>query len=136
MPFAILISIHAPTKGATPPSCSIKYSISISIHAPTKGATRQNRLYCKWVYYFNPRSHEGSDNSTYESYNSLHISIHAPTKGATTVSDCAIRIGKFQSTLPRRERLFCISFLPFIICISIHAPTKGATDIVLLLCHI
>ena len=35
------------------------------------------------VMYFNPRSHEGSDNITWDSHGLLCISIHAPTKGAT-----------------------------------------------------
>ena len=56
-----LISIHAPTKGATCDTDSIKCTQNISIHAPTKGAT------------FTKVS---------DRYPTL-ISIHAPTKGAT-----------------------------------------------------
>ena len=58
--------------------------------------------------YFNPRSREGSDDST-DSNDILHfvISIHAPAKGATKDM---------------------ISFSKSII-ISIHAPAKGATSL-------
>ena len=34
---------------------------NISIHAPTRGATGTDKLCHKISYYFNPRSHEGSD---------------------------------------------------------------------------
>ena len=55
------------------------------------------------------------------------ISIHAPTKGATNnVSDEIDQI-IFQSTLPRRERLFRLVNFFLDRIISIHAPTKGAT---------
>ena len=33
----------------------------------------------------------------------------------------------FQSTLPRRERLFCVFLVKITFMISIHTPTKGAT---------
>ena len=35
-----LISIHAPTRGATCTDHEIKEDITISIHAPTRGATK------------------------------------------------------------------------------------------------
>ena len=101
-----LISIHAPTRGATTVTCSVQCS----------------------VYNFNPRSHERSDFKGYEfSANSYSISIHAPTRGATIPlqSISAITLisihaptrgatlksqrkssisQRFQSTLPREER--------------------------------
>ena len=54
---------------------------------------------------FNPRSHEGSDNSGWSSFPFRYISIHAPTRGATFF----LEYGQdpyyvFQSTLPRGER--------------------------------
>ena len=56
------ISIHAPTKGATPNASAIcRISFSISIHAPTKGATFRAWKFFQDHEYFNPRSHEGSD---------------------------------------------------------------------------
>ena len=54
----------------------------ISIHTPTKGAT---------------------ENIT-TSAGGAGISIHTPTKGATGKNDNRNRTGKFQSTLPQRER--------------------------------
>ena len=101
------ISIHAPTKGATPLFCAINYwygvfqsthprrvrhwvpgkfmlTISISIHAPTKGATYHHYCQVECEHYFNPRTHEGCDG-----YAALDTRFP----------------GTFQSTHPRRVRL-------------------------------
>ena len=80
----IAISIHAPTKGATVCKYRLLLCCLISIHAPTKGATLYAPSISYRRLYFNPRSHEGSD----------FIAVYL-----------AESITKFQSTLPRRERL-------------------------------
>ena len=101
------ISIHAPTRGATR---MIKIVGFIPIFQSTlpreeRLSTASARLLLST--YFNPRSHERSDNNR-----TAHIN----------------RSIRFQSTLPREERLsyglhfFCASK------ISIHAPTRGATS--------
>ena len=77
-----LISIHAPTRGATGDRQQHRQRHLISIHAPTRGATLPLRVDLR-ARYFNPRSHEGSD-SKYLIYDN----------GAS----------QFQSTLPRGER--------------------------------
>ena len=77
------ISIHAPTRGATMLSVFRSKAFGISIHAPTRGATVRVR----WIYC------------------SKCISIHAPTRGATFLpvkKEAVQRV--FQSTLPRGER--------------------------------
>ena len=56
-----LISIHAPTRGATLNVPVSVYLITISIHAPTRGATPRLLLRSDLKGDFNPRSHEGSD---------------------------------------------------------------------------
>ena len=80
----------------------IKLSI-ISIHAPTRGAT-DSRICVIDCVHFNPRSHKGSDvmNPAYDVL--TVISIHAPTRGATQVSTISHRTERFQSTLPQGER--------------------------------
>ena len=124
-----IISIHAPTKGATENQITICVVYVISIHAPTKGAT----------------------DLVIDNLSGWLISIHAPTKGATPLHYVELNNFEFQSTLPRRERpkeaariwlkVIFQSTLPrrerhktieekiFEDDISIHAPTKGATDI-------
>ena len=78
----LVISIHAPTRGATYISKKVGYGIAISIHAPTRGATKCGKIRgCTMGFQstlprgerplsrqlhpcprdFNPRSHEGSD---------------------------------------------------------------------------
>ena len=77
---------------------------------------------------FNPRSREGSDELPGKMrIGSLRISIHAPAKGATDSAHNLRFIHVFQSTLPRRERLFESYGICFRVDISIHAPAKGAT---------
>ena len=102
-----MISIRAPTKGATYEKIVKSFITKISIHAPTKGATSQALfLGCHW-----------------------EISIHAPTKGATFFFIVFIKFLLFQSTLPRRERRYTLAVDRRFKRISIHAPTKGATQI-------
>ena len=100
-----LISIHAPTRGATTISTDMKEDFVISIHAPTRGATQGvslfspsgdfnprshkgsdigNRCHLHDIVYFNPRSHKGSDGDKLNNNADNLISIHAPTRGATT----------------------------------------------------
>ena len=103
------ISIHAPTRGATHSNGVALSHIPISIHAPTRGATFRSSSQALPAFYFNPRSHEGSDSGR-----QLHRAI------------CT----EFQSTLPRGERRN--EFFQFVnsSVISIHAPTRGATALV------
>ena len=125
-----VISIHAPTRGATERGRRYFRTTIISIHAPTRGATpcRQKKSSMQIfqstlprgerpsaerlggvLWDFNPRSHEGSD-LLWSGYRTKlrDISIHAPTRGATPTG----------INLDRRCR------------ISIHAPTRGATRLV------
>ena len=74
----VLISIHAPVKGATNKRAYSRSYGAISIHAPVKGATIGQRL----------RSP------------GLDISIHAPVKGATSMAEHRSGQQLFQSTLP------------------------------------
>ena len=78
-----IISIHAPTRGATVSKSTLSKTVKISIHAPTRGAT----LLCSSPHlsndYFNPRSYKRSDFG-YTHYNNYYLS--------------------FQSTLLQEER--------------------------------
>ncbi len=145
----------------------------ISIHAPTRGATRRTHLQACNGANFNPRPHEGCDvtdyskavaNSGFQSTHprgvrqftarprnaALNISIHAPTRGATRPSQRIDGNVKFQSTHPRGVRPCpCFSAwhpslfqsthprgvrpqrtwaFTWVAVISIHAPTRGATN--------
>ena len=60
---ALLISIHAPVKGATTAAASgMGQTVRISIHAPVKGATIHLRqMRGTLTAHFNPRTREGCD---------------------------------------------------------------------------
>ena len=101
----LVISIHAPVKGATRADRDICLIPRISIHAPVKGATSIRQLAVCLELDFNPRSREGSDIVQRVRAVQCIISIHAPVKGATEPKSQFTRISN----------------------ISIHAPVKGAT---------
>ena len=109
-------------------SCHLQKFSVISIHAPTRGATDTPYSFSAPFTNFNPRSHERSDNDIAAIKSMESISIHAPTRGATNnngIVDNAELV--FQSTLPREERLGLLLTIPCLVTISIHAPTRGAT---------
>ena len=78
-----MISIHAPTNGATNKYTTITRAECISIHAPTNGATFCSRKLFVYKSNFNPRSDERSDIYAHKANEPKRISIHAPTNGAT-----------------------------------------------------
>ena len=109
-PQKVIISIHAPARGATGSAISSRTDVNdfnprsregsdtingvstlppmqISIHAPARGATSDVRSVVSTTRNFNPRSREGSDveNAAADS-KVVGISIHAPARGATMVS--------------------------------------------------
>ena len=79
----ILISIRAPTRGATFEMEIFPSQRDISIRAPTRGATGRQSAELVCPLYFNPRSHEGSDPEVVPELHAIIISIRAPTRGAT-----------------------------------------------------
>ena len=114
-PLCNAISIHAPTRGATKKERlkggknefqstlprgerraelqALETVQAISIHAPTRGATGDSRRPAVGNFYFNPRSHEGSDHYPFLlKLPRSHISIHAPTRGATFSATQTIQI--------------------------------------------
>ena len=127
---SVLISIHAPTRGATNYQNIARAKAIISIHAPTRGATVFLIVLFMTGGNFNPRSHERSDIKMISDCSSNYwISIHAPTRGATLLYFKPAWCSKFQSTLPREERPeFMSNFTKACKMISIHAPTRGATQ--------
>ena len=122
-----VISIHAPTRGATAAYNKAMEDMHISIHAPTRGATkitvqknivklfqstlpreerRKEPLRCQPCHHFNPRSHERSDISKRDL---LRIVYH------------------FNPRSHERSDGTDFNIKTNIKFISIHAPTRGAT---------
>ena len=100
----LLISIHAPTRGAT----RSRFFVTIKVDFNPRSHERSDQDSMQSVrsrHHFNPRSHERSDVSLVVTSIESAISIHAPTRGATGVYCYSRPSHKFQSTLPREERL-------------------------------
>ena len=121
-----MISIHAPTRGATREA---GYNSSFGVFQSTLPREERQRLDTITRYvknfnprshersdqtgspgrlgslYFNPRSHERSDSKKDNQCQAYQISIHAPTRGATSWYSLGAFSQRFQSTLPREERL-------------------------------
>ena len=145
----LVISIHAPTRGATFIERSEVQEDLISIHAPTRGATKTLDLSTAMQEFQStlPRGERRSLATTLPCVGiiSIHaptrgaticlrshklhsaISIHAPTRGATKSHSLKTIMHQFQSTLPRGERPDVQDGKIDIAFISIHAPTRGAT---------
>ena len=103
---SLIISIHAPTRGATECVHTRTKCHHISIHAPTRGATVP------------PLNHH----LLYQRFQSTLLQEERPCTGRICLDN---RL--FQSTLLQEERLSSIKMEKSHI-ISIHAPTRGATD--------
>ena len=100
------ISIHAPAKGATTAYKTGWLQLDISIHAPAKGATVLILSGSHLHLNFNPRSREGSDDVLVDykdEYKNFNPRSREGSDGA--YRPYKRRNGRFQSTLPRRERL-------------------------------
>ena len=124
----------------------------ISIHAPPRGATRRpsSRRWC-WMHFNSRPSARGDDIGAPTWYNANRISIHAPPRGATVLFGTMIGLGVFQFTPLREGRrhwcpnvVQCQSYFnsrpsargdgafrhdDWFGSISIHAPPRGATQV-------
>ena len=56
-----IVSIHAPTRGATFAILGVAADGAVSIHAPTRGATVRKWSYLMRSSSFNSRTHAGCD---------------------------------------------------------------------------
>ena len=80
----MVVSIHAPARGATPAYAGGEPQREVSIHAPARGATSTLCLLRPGMGCFNPRPREGGDSATDVDYlRKAVVSIHAPARGAT-----------------------------------------------------
>ena len=101
----LMISIHAPARGAT--ENQLSYVAQSTHFNPRARAGRDLKLRpkCLRSQYFNPRARAGRDLKRGSNPAILRISIHAPARGATRDGLMAItRLIRFQSTRPRGAR--------------------------------
>ena len=123
-----LVSIHAPTWGATTLNNASKGGKMFQSTLPHGERLRRDNgahaLRC-----FNPRSHMGSDSNLGEV--GAHImSFNPRSHMGSDAARMSKRVGDmFQSTLPHGERHLFGDAVAYSSPVSIHAPTWGATDI-------
>ena len=140
----VVVSIHAPTQGATFLSPNFDKPVKFQSTHP-----RRVRARARQIASFNPRTHAGCapdsaractrgcfNPRTHAGCDWRHsrcvwhwaVSIHAPTQGATRyLRDKRPKL-VFQSTHPRRVRPSATTDDVVVFQVSIHAPTQGATD--------
>ena len=104
--------------------------IVISIHAPARGATAPAAEAAPAKHNFNPRSREGSDKcgGLMAASTPLFQSTLPRGERPCRYRRSAVHAG-FQSTLPRGERHLTAQEFDTVMAISIHAPARGATAI-------
>ena len=143
-----MVSIHAPTRGATSQLPVLNPNQNVSIHAPTRGATAPPRgsqtsgmfqsthprgvrpnaviMYLAKIG-FNPRTHEGCDKNCENVILGCLVSIHAPTRGATLFDKLSKSFPYVSIHAPTRGATVSMSIIFAFLSVSIHAPTRGAT---------
>ena len=99
----------------------------ISIHAPTRGATIIFQMSLSRTLFQStlPREERRKKQSYNVRNRQFQSTLPREERLNTTYDLCNECI--FQSTLPREERLSPTFTYANILCISIHAPTRGAT---------
>ena len=128
MPSILVFQSTLPRGERHPQPEGIPFLNVISIHAPTRGATEKHNGQSNFESNFNPRSHEGSDRiSIWWPGNGSSFQSTLPRGERRQGSPMRVTMGIFQSTLPRGERLFHPVCHRPELQISIHAPTRGAT---------
>ena len=103
----VVISIHAPPRGATNGALTSATVSTISIHAPPRGATRKHSppRCCRCIFQFTPLR-EGRPEAVGGAIANQNISIHAPPRGATYFQCSESIVSKFQFTPLREGRLY------------------------------
>ena len=144
----IIVSIHAPTWGATVPLTPLFAFLLVSIHAPTWGATCSARNMAQPFWFQSTLPHGERPYFSTQSFEIIWFQSTLP-HGERRMKACHFSaVCMFQSTLPHGERLLNHNFkhhfkafqstLPHgerhgqaalcgFLVVSIHAPTWGAT---------
>ena len=121
-----IVSIHAPTRGATILTGSSGLRFLFQSTRP-RGARHILPTSYHNPLSFNPRAHAGRDPIFAMLHHPIPVSIHAPTRGATACAPHGERRRQVSIHAPTRGATrFRFLFSPSY-HVSIHAPTRGAT---------
>ena len=123
------ISIHASMKEATTMSLCVTFFVSFQSMPPRRRRHGEEGMETD-VWDFNPRLHEGGDKNCMEHIVSyIDFNPRLQEGGDINWYPTVITLSWFQSTPPKRRRLFPESFYRQQNMISIHASKKEATEI-------
>ena len=123
----LLISIHAPTRGATFTRIVHYFHYLFQSTLP-RGERPHTTHSVDGIWDFNPRSHEGSDcGKGLQRSTTLLFQSTLPRGERLPIPQRQSERILFQSTLPRGERRSRSVYSLCHYAISIHAPTRGAT---------
>ncbi len=125
-----LVSIHAPTRGATRRSCGPSDGRRVSIHAPTRGATAHYHEAWLKMLFQSTRPRGARRIGSVRSSRSWRFQSTRPRGARHFHSERVPGSSAFQSTRPRGARRQERYILRLISCVSIHAPTRGATEVI------
>ena len=116
-----------PHAGATIITNNVNLRSVVSIHAPTRGATNvclRVTHYTKFQY-MPPRGGQRTVSKASSLW--IAVSIHAPTRGATVEGRLIEQRGIVSIHAPTRGATNAGMLYPVFCDVSIHAPTRGAT---------
>ena len=124
----VLVSIHAPARGATNGREAKERYTQVSIHAPARGATlRDAQMETMRSFQFT-RPRGARLRFGFNRANRGLVSIHAPARGATATHGKTYGRRGFNSRA--REGRDTARKLYYLFCgVSIHAPARGATGV-------
>jgi len=123
----LIVSIHAPARGATLLRLGLNVPVLVSIHAPARGATPPAEDYCGLVQFQSTPLREGRHEVSSIMLSPGAVSIHAPARGATCALVDEHGIGLVSIHAPARGATFLLQLDGIGCTVSIHAPARGAT---------
>ena len=127
IPGMVLVSTHAPARGATWIIQNKERREEVSTHAPARGATEVGQKTYGVRIRFNPRTRTGCDIAVTVRGAEGEVSTHAPARGATYAP---FIIGNSDVSFNPRTRTGCDPHRSQDspdVRVSTHAPARGAT---------
>ena len=122
----MVVSIHAPTRGATSSLRCWYIPNHVSIHAPTRGATYVQGLMSKEEEFQSTHPHGVRLTSLFDLSETSRFNPRTHTGCDGVFKAHRVTFNLFQSTHPHGVRPDCGDMSLFQ-GVSIHAPTRGAT---------
>ena len=122
-----LVSIHAPTWGATNKRGSSYVVSSFQSTLPHGERHKNKAAYVNAMMFQSTLPH--GERHKWKSHASTATSFQSTLPHGERLPAFSVSLNpkRFQSTLPHGERLYLTARHKVLLCVSIHAPTRGAT---------